>query len=502
MTPAENPNTPSEPSLTARVVKGGTWVFAGKIAGRGLTMVKILVLARLLAPEDFGLFGIAMLAMATIGTFTKTGFDAALVQRRDDARAHLDTAWTVQIIRGLVLAFLLFAAAPLVGWFFEEPRAISLLRVLCLSKVVGAFKNIGIIYWRKEIEFHKQVIYSFATSFVTTAIGITLAFALRNVWALVWASLGGSITEIVLSYAMHPYRPRINWNTEQARELFGFGRWVLGSSVLIFFITHGDDAFLAKVLGVTALGIYQLAYRISNLAATEITHTLSSVLFPAYSKLQEDQPRFRNVYLRALATTLLFSAPMAAGTAAAAPLVVPVLLGPQWAASIVPIQILAAYGFCRSWAATVGPVFYASGQPKEQTRVAVIQLVVLAILIWPLTAAFRVPGTCLAVTMSMMTALLYSQKQVANILSCNAIQLLRSVGAPVVASAATGAVVSLLAYTLPASAIALTIVVLVGIVAYAIFLPIFGAIIRPPVRLQLRSLISVFKPSVGRARAC
>ena len=133
-------------SITSRVVKGSVWIFGGQIANRGLQLIKSIVLARLLTPADFGLFGIVLLVLNALEAFTQTGFEKALIQRRDDARHHLDAAWTMQLIRNLALTLLLYTSAPFIGRFFNEPRAIQLLRVLSLTKAITGFKNIGIIY--------------------------------------------------------------------------------------------------------------------------------------------------------------------------------------------------------------------------------------------------------------------------------------------------------------------------------------------------------------------
>ncbi len=109
-------------------------------------MIKMVVLARLLGPEDFRPFGIVMLALATMKTFTKTSFNKALIQRKGNTKSYLDTAWTVQIVCGVILAVAFFLAAPAVGWFFEEPRAVPVLRVLSVMELLRGTRNIGVIY--------------------------------------------------------------------------------------------------------------------------------------------------------------------------------------------------------------------------------------------------------------------------------------------------------------------------------------------------------------------
>jgi len=235
-------------SLSQQVARGGFWVFALRITDRGLGFIRLIILARLLTPDDFGLLGISLLALSILGTFSGTGFGAALIQKKERTDEYLDTAWTVQIIRGIVLFAILFTVSPLVAIFFNTPEAASIIKVLAFTQLLGGFNNIGIVYFRKELEFHKQFIYSFVSSVVAMLVAISLAFILRNVWALVFGLLAGNVTALILSYIICSYRPKIEFNLAKIKELFGFGKWILGSSILIFLGTHGDDVFVGKLL--------------------------------------------------------------------------------------------------------------------------------------------------------------------------------------------------------------------------------------------------------------
>jgi len=379
------------------VVRSAGWVFAGKFAGRGLTMVKLVVLARLLAPEDFGLFGIVMLAMAAIETFTQTGFGQALIQRRDDARAHLDTAWTVQLVRSFVLAGLLFAAAPLVAWFFDEPRAVALLRALSLVKVVDGFRNVGTIYWQKDLEFNRRVIYDFAVACVSVGVGIALAFVLRNVWALVWSSVAGAATGTALSYAMHPYRPRLRWNGAEAKELIGYGVWLLGSSIMIYCGSQLDNLFVGKLLGTAALGFYVMAYRLSLLPLQETTYAIGGVLMPGYAKVQGDRDRVRLAYERALGLTAMLAVPVCLGMIVVAHPAVALVLGDQWLPAVGPIQILMAAQLLKSIISTGSPLFLGTGVPRYEFQMQLVRSIALAVCLVPGIMFFELNGAALAV---------------------------------------------------------------------------------------------------------
>ncbi|MGB2601941.1 MAG: oligosaccharide flippase family protein, partial [Candidatus Omnitrophota bacterium] len=192
-------------SLGQRAVVSGAWVFSFKTVQRLLGLIRTVILARLLAPEDFGLMGIALLAINTLETFSKTGFEQALIQKREDIRDYLDSAWTVQIIRSLILFCFLFAGAPLVAIFFKSQQATHIIRVLALIELFMGAKNIGIVYFQKELRFDKRFILESCGLIASVTVSIVLAFVLRNVWALVYGSLAGAFVTCIVSYAAHQY---------------------------------------------------------------------------------------------------------------------------------------------------------------------------------------------------------------------------------------------------------------------------------------------------------
>jgi len=249
-----NLNNPGE-TLSQRTVRSGFWVFLLRIAQQLFNLGRLVILARILAPHDFGLMGIALLTMATIDTFSQTGFQTALIQKKEDIKSYLDAAWTVLILRGLILFTILYLIAPYVAIFFNTPEARPIIQVIGFTVLFQAFTNIGVIYFQKELEFNKQFIYQFAGTLADFVVAVSAVLILRNVWALVFGLLAGNFARFVVSYLMHPYKPHLSSDLWKAKELFGFGKWILGSSILIFLITQGDDIFVGKLLGTTALGL-------------------------------------------------------------------------------------------------------------------------------------------------------------------------------------------------------------------------------------------------------
>jgi len=402
MSDAQQATTAPEPSLTARVVKGAAWVFLGKVIGRTMQLARMIVLARLLTPKDFGLFGIVMLAIATLSTFTQTGFTTALIQRKDGTERFLDTAWTVGVIRAFVLAAILFAIAPAVGWFFDEPRCVPLLRVMCASVVIGGFANIGILYFRKELEFHKQVLYDTTSAFIGLVVGVVLAYQLRSVWALVWSSLAVGLVRVPLSYALHPYRPRPRFNYPQAAELFRFGRWVLGNSTVAYLAMNADRIILGKLLGPGALGTYQVADRVGTLLPTEFMRVTNDVLMPAYAKVQDNKGRLGRAFLQVFGAAISVGGPLTAFIILSAPQLVLTVLGKHWEGAVVPLQILTAGAFLRCVVGVSSPLFVGTGHPHMQFWKSLIRALVMLALVYPLTTRFGVAGTAVAALLSVV----------------------------------------------------------------------------------------------------
>jgi len=387
-------------TLSERVVKGGFWVFSLRITQQAFSLVRLIILARILSPNDFGLMGIALLVMATLDTFSQTGFQQALIQKKEDIKPYLNSAWTVLILRGFILFTILYFIAPYAAIFFKAPEAKPIIQVIGFSVLLQAFTNIGVIYFQKELEFNKQFIYQLAGTLADFIVAVSAVLILRNVWALVFGLLAGNAAKLIASYFIHPYRPHLSKDLGKAKELFGFGKWILGSSILIFLITQGDDIFVGKLLGATMLGFYQMAYRISNIPATEITHVISQVTFPAYSKLQDNIPKLREAYLKVLQFTAFLSFPIAGLIFVLAPDFTRIFLGEKWMPMVPAMQILVWWGAIRGLVGAISPVFMSIGKPKIVTKLQLIQTVLLFILIYPLTLHWNIFGASLSVFLS------------------------------------------------------------------------------------------------------
>ena len=387
-------------TLSQRAAQSGVWVFALQGATRVARFIRTIILARLLSPEDFGLMGLALLAVSTLSTFTQTGFSSALIQRRERVEGYLDTAWTFSILRALLLSVALLLAAPFLGGFFDEPAAAPIIRVVAISVLLRGLENIGMLHFQRDLEFAKTFVFEMSSILAELTVVLVSAFLLRSVWALVLGLLAERVARVVASYLIHPYRPTLRLDLGKASQLFGYGKWLSLSHILIFVGSRGDDLVVGKVIGTAGLGLYQLAYKISQPAVTDTTYVIERAAFPTYAKLQGEQTRLRNAYFRIASVSLALSVPAALGILVLGGDFVRLFLGDDWLAMIPAVRILALAALLKSIASTGSPLFKGSGRPQFEFHMQLARAATVGAFIIPFSLRWGIAGGALTVVLS------------------------------------------------------------------------------------------------------
>lgn len=385
-------------SVVQRTVKSGIWVSATKMSLRASQLLMLVILARLLAPRDFGLMGIALVTLSATRRFTDIGINAALIQdKKENIDEYLNTTWSLEIGRGILLFVILFVGAPYIAALFSEPEAADLIRVLGLIPVLYGLRNPAVVYFQKDLSFHKEFIYQSSGAVVQFVVGVGYALYSPTVWALVFASVSKMATLFVLSYLLHGYRPWPTFELAVAKKLIHYGKWITASSIIGFLYSEGDDVFVGWYLSATALGFYQYAYRLADTPASEVSGVISKITFPAYSKLQGDTDELRGALLQTTRLTAFVTFPIAFGIALVAPSFVPAILGDDWRPMVLTLQILTLYGLLHSITRNFGAVWKALGRPDYIAKLGFLRVCLIAILIWPATARWGIEGTALVV---------------------------------------------------------------------------------------------------------
>lgn len=374
------------------IAKGAVWMVAFKLAERSIGLVSTLILARLLIPADFGLVAMAMAIMAVLEVAGNFGFDNAIIRNPDARREHYDTAWSLTVVHGLLSALLLAALAVPLAHFFNQPRLEAVTYTLAFVAAVQGFQNIGMVMFRKELQFHQDVIFFLGRKVVAFAVTVWMAYTFRNYWALVGGTLVSRVAGVLISYAIHPYRPRLCFKA--TRELLGFSRWLVGNGLITYLSERGPDYLIGRFAGATSLGVFRIAHELSQLPTTELMYPIMRAAYPGYSKVAGEREKLKAMYLSVQAAILLLTLPAAVGLIVLAEPVVLLLLGPKWLDAIPVMRVLGVYGTTKVFQITNNAVFNVVGKPHLnmylnllETGIALPLLVLLLLTGQPLAQA-------------------------------------------------------------------------------------------------------------------
>lgn len=450
--------------LANQTVKSGVWSVGLKGGTRGLQMLSLIVLARILGPREFGLMGIALVTYTSFRKFSQLGIKNALIQRSEtNVDSYLDTAWTLQLARGLLVATILFVSAPAVAWFFGEPRVTLILRVIALSPILVGLINPSIVYFRKDLDLHKQFGYGMSAAVAKFVVSVAIAIIYQSVWALIVGFIVADVARVIASYVLHDYRPWLNFDRVQVGELVGYGKWITVTKAVNFVLTSGDDIVVGRLVSTTGLGYYQIGYRLAKMPTMEMSRSFSSVVFPVYSKLQNEAEQLANVVLRSIRLLSFLAFPAAVGIVMVAPSFVAGILGSQWEPIVPVMQIVAVYGAFAALTSVFADVWNAIGRPDINAKINSVRLVLTAITIIPATLSYGLVGTAGAIV---GVYLLTVPVQIHVMVRCVDIghrELLRNLAYPVVASGIMGGVLLVVRRSMPVDFPIVELLLLVGV---------------------------------------
>jgi len=355
-----------------------------RLLHRSIGFISTLILARLLIPEDFGLVAMVMIIVAILDLLGAFGFDMALIQNQNATTDHYNTAWTFNVIYGVVSALLMVLLAQPTAEFYNEPRLENIMYALSFGVFIFGFTNIGIVDFRKKFFFQKEFKYLVGSKLFSFAVTIPLAFYLKNYWALVIGMVSGKLMSFTLSYIMHSYRPHLS--LAKSAELFHYSKWLLLNNVFFFIKTRSIDLIIGKISGPHKLGIFSISYEISSLPSTEMVMPINRAIFPGFSKISTELENLRDNFMSVVSVVSIFSMPSAFGIAILSELVVGVILGSKWMDAIPVIEILAFFGAVVAMQSNNGMIYLAVGKPKILTLISgIYSLILIPTLIFAVT---------------------------------------------------------------------------------------------------------------------
>lgn len=402
--------------------------------------LRLLILARLLAPDDFGLLAIAVTAIGFFLNITNFGMIPALIQGQDIDDKQYDIAWTIGITRALAISGIVIFTAPLIASIFAEPRAEEIIRVLALQPLLDSLVSIRVADLNRSLHFRPLAILRLANAFANTIISIALASSI-GVWALVAGVLAGAITTVILSYILAPHTPRLSFELASALPLIRFGRWIFINSLIALIGSSVLRISISRQLGAAELGLYYLAAQVAYLPAEIASGVIGEVAFPLIARIQSDIIQVTKAFRTMLVGTTALLYPVCALTISLAPTFVEEILGPKWEGTEPVIRILSLATMIGLFGEVVVPLLKGLGQPYKSTVIGFVQNTLLISLVWGLASRFGIVGAALAWLPAITVSQLISAAFIKPLLYKPFAQLMRPMLAVIIATA-TGAVIA------------------------------------------------------------
>jgi O-antigen/teichoic acid export membrane protein len=366
-------------SLREKAAKGIVWSVIQKWGRAAISIVTFITLSRLLAPEAFGLVALASVFTVFIELFLDQGFSAAVVQRSELDREHLDTAFWVNLLTGIVLTIVVIAASGLIATFFEEPRLAPVLRWLSLTFILSALSSTQIAILQRNLAFKSMAARSLVATVIGGVVGIGMAFAGFGVWSIVGQNLATGLAGVIVLWRVSGWRPGLHVSRKHYKELFTFGVSIVGNHALSVLVRRSDDFLIGYFLGPTSLGYYTIGYQLLSLIIRVVTGITNAVAFPAFSRLQHEPKRMLRAFYHATQYTSLLAFPVFIGMAILAPELVATIFGEKWAQSIPVMRVLALIGILQSVSYFNGSIIRASGKPSWELGIMFLNAVVTII---------------------------------------------------------------------------------------------------------------------------
>lgn len=365
--------------LRNKVKKSLIWTFGDQIVTQVVFVLFGIFLARILSPSVFGVVGMVTMFTNFAALFIDMGFGVALIQKKDADDEHFSSVFWLNLGIGCFLYALFFVIAPLFSLFFHQPQLTILVRVICLSFIISSLTSVQSNLLVRELKFKQKVLFNW----ISIILGYTCAFFLAyngyGVWAVVWMTIITASTNSLLYWISSKWRPSFVFNKHKIKELSRFGFNVLGDTSVNYWSRNFDNFIIGRVLGSTELGLYTRAYSLMLLPLRNISSVITKVMFPAFSKKQDDIVSIKRHYLQIIKYISLITFPAMIGLSLLSKEFVLLFFGKNWIGMIPVLAILSLVGAVQSIFSLNGMIYNSLGKAHIAFKVSLLVNIVLII---------------------------------------------------------------------------------------------------------------------------
>lgn len=317
-------------SSKGTVISNLIWRFAERCGAQGVAFVVSLVLARLLAPEDYGTIALVTVFTTILQVFVDSGLGNALIQKKDADDVDFSSVFYFNVIVCSILYLGMYLAAPTLAAFYDDPDLVPVIRVLSLTLVISGVKNVQQAYVSRTMQFKRFFFATLGGTIGAAFLGIFLAYMGYGVWALVAQQLFNTTVDTLILWVTVKWRPKWVFSFSRLKELLSFGWKLLVSALLDTTYNQLRQLIIGKLYTTSDLAYYNKANQFPNLIVTNINTAIDSVVFPAMSMQQDDPQRVKAMTRRAIKTSVYIMAPMMLGMAAVAEPMIRLLITEKW----------------------------------------------------------------------------------------------------------------------------------------------------------------------------
>jgi len=393
---------------TGEAIKGVSWMGALRVFVRGLGFIRIAILARLLTPFQFGVYGIAALVLAFLEIATETGINIFLIQLKDEIDKYVSTAWLISIARGFLISVMILVSAPYIARYFGFSESYPLFLIVSMVPLIRGFINPSIVKYQKDLLFNKEFLLRTSLYATDAIVVIVIALMTRSAASLVCGLVISSLLEVILSFRLIKPRPRFIFDATLAKQVLSRGKWVTGFGLFGYLYQNVDDAVVGKIMGASPLGIYQVAYKISSLPVSEIADVFAKVTLPVYLKFANDTVRLKRAFLKTSSITSILMIFFGVFIFLFPKQIVLILLGSNWLSAVEVLKILVLFGVLKGITGMAESLFLAVQKQEYVTLVTFITLSGLATTIIPFVKSFGIIGAGISAVFGSILGLLVS----------------------------------------------------------------------------------------------
>ncbi len=419
-----------EKSINQQIATGAIWMVGARFAVKGISLVSIMILARLLTPEDFGIIALASSIYAMIELMRAMGFDTVLIQKQNVGREYYDTAWTLQIIFSTFASLIMVLISEPVANYYGDLRLTPVLWLMAGMTFLNGLTNIGVVEFRKKMDFNKEFLFQVLVKLSGFLVTVPLAFYWKSYWAMLMGMLSTRFVSVCLSYYMQSFRPRPSLSKHE--DVLGFSSWLFMNNILVYINQNGQNFIVAKLLGGQSLGVLSVSSELSNMTSDEIIAPINRAAYPGFAKVSNDKILLKKTYLSILPYIALLAALAGFSISALAPVLVKALLGDKWLEGVPIIEIISLASLFMALNTNSGSVFLAVGRPKILTYLMTVRLLLILPLLFYLIPQFGLMGVAYTFALGAFLLFPLSQYIAARIVGFSFRELITGIYRPII----------------------------------------------------------------------